>query len=95
MTPALAASLLSVLSTRVPGEHGEYPLHGLTAREKEILELLAAGQSNREIGQQLFISEKTVKHYVTNILQKLHVRNRVEAALVAHQVQGTECRIPR
>ncbi|MFS8979841.1 LuxR C-terminal-related transcriptional regulator [Cupriavidus necator] len=41
--------------------------------------------TNREIGQRIFLSEKTVKHYVTNILQKLQVRSRVEAALLASQ----------
>ena len=57
----------------------------LTERERQILELIAEGSSNKEIGQQLFLTEKTVKHYVTNILQKLHVRNRVQAALLAQQ----------
>ena len=57
----------------------------LTERERQILELIAEGSSNKEIGQQLFLTEKTVKHYVTNILQKLHVRNRVQAALPAQQ----------
>ena len=57
----------------------------LTEREREILEGLAAGLSNKEIGQKLFLSEKTVKHYMTNILQKLQVRNRVEAALLAQK----------
>ena len=41
--------------------------------------------SNKEIGHQLMLSEKTVKHYMTNILQKLQVRNRVEAALLAQK----------
>jgi DNA-binding NarL/FixJ family response regulator len=45
------------------------------------LTLVAEGHSNKEIGQKLFIAEKTVKHYMTNILQKLQVRNRVEAVL--------------
>ena len=57
----------------------------LTERERQILELIAAGISNKEIGQKLFLTEKTIKHYVTNILQKLHVRNRVQAALLAQQ----------
>jgi DNA-binding NarL/FixJ family response regulator len=55
----------------------------LTERERQILERVAAGDSNKEIGAQLNVSEKTVKHHMTNILQKLQVRNRVEAALLA------------
>ena len=50
-------------------------------------ELLAKGLTNREIGLQLSLAEKTVKHYVTSVLQKLHVRSRVEAALLV-QRQG-------
>ncbi len=92
VTPALAVSLLAVMSGRLPGEREKDPLEELTDREREILELVAAGKSNKEIGQQLFLTEKTIKHYMTNILQKLHVRNRVEAALVAHQVQETDRR---
>ena len=57
----------------------------LTPREVEILELLAKGMSNKDIGDRLFLTEKTVKHYVTNILQKLQVHNRVEAALLAQK----------
>ena len=41
--------------------------------------------TNREIGEELFLAEKTVKHYVTSVLQKLHVRSRVEAALLAQR----------
>ena len=59
------------------------PFDELTDRERQILEKLAQGLSNKEIGEELYISEKTVKHYMTNILQKLQVRNRVEAALLA------------
>ena len=55
----------------------------LTAREREVLELVAAGLSNQEIGDRLGLAEKTIKHYMTNILGKLHVRSRVEAALLA------------
>lgn len=56
-------------------------LPDLSDREQEILERIADGRTNKEIAGELFLSEKTVKHYVTNILTKLHVRNRVEAAL--------------
>ena len=52
-------------------------------REEQIVSGLLKGLTNREIGVTLSISEKTVKHYMTAILQKLHVRNRVEAAMLA------------
>ena len=54
----------------------------LTSREAEVLLWISRGKSNREIGEKLDLREATVKHYMTNILQKLHVRNRVEAALL-------------
>jgi DNA-binding NarL/FixJ family response regulator len=84
VTPALAASLLSEMTGGPLGpKPAPSPLDELTEREHQILAQVAAGLSNKEIAQQLFLSEKTVKHYMTNILQKLQVRNRVEAALLA------------
>lgn len=62
------------------------PLQELTSREREILALIGNGHTNRTIGEKIFLSEQTVKHYVTNILQKLQVRSRVEAALLANRV---------
>jgi ATP/maltotriose-dependent transcriptional regulator MalT len=59
---------------------------GLTAREREVLSLLAAGRSNPEIGRALFISTKTVSVHVSNILAKLGVSGRVEAAVVAQRL---------
>lgn len=92
LPPALAASLLLEMSSPKPVSNpNRDPLDELTEREREILEKLAAGLSNKEIGQQLHLSEKTVKHYMTNILQKLQVRNRVEAALMA-QREGEKIR---
>jgi DNA-binding NarL/FixJ family response regulator len=59
---------------------------GLTPREVEVLALVAAGRSNRQIAQALFISPKTVGVHVSNILAKLGVAGRVEAATVAHRL---------
>jgi DNA-binding NarL/FixJ family response regulator len=81
VSPSLAAEMLvSLTQTKAPD-----PLEELTDREREILRLIGSGLTNREIGEQIFLSEKTIKHYVTNILQKLQVRSRVEAALLASQ----------
>lgn len=60
-------------------------LGALTAREREVLALLGAGLSNQEIGRRLFLVEGTVKGHVSAILQRLGVRNRVEAAVLAHE----------
>ena len=58
----------------------------LNNREKQILEKLSVGMSNRDIAEDINLSEKTVKHYMTNIMNKLHVSNRVQAALKAHEM---------
>ncbi len=91
VTPTLAASLLSELTGRnASAPPRANPLDELSEREHEILELVAAGKSNKEIGYQLHLTEKTVKHHMTNILQKLQVRNRVEAALLAVREERVE-----
>jgi DNA-binding NarL/FixJ family response regulator len=78
VSPSLAAGLLVELTRiRLPD-----PLEDLTEREREILRLVAEGLTNREIGERLHLAEKTIKHYMTNVLGKLHVRSRVEAALL-------------
>ena len=59
---------------------------GLTARERQVLELVAGGATNREIGAQLFMAEKTASVHVSRILAKLGVRSRTEAAAVAHRL---------
>ncbi|BDI18884.1 DNA-binding response regulator [Nostoc cf. commune SO-36] len=56
----------------------------LTPREKEVLRLIATGASNREIAQELYISEGTVKNHVTNILNRLNLRDRTQAAIWAN-----------
>jgi DNA-binding NarL/FixJ family response regulator len=55
----------------------------LTAQEKQVLALIAEGRTNREIATQLFLSEGTVRNYVSSVLSKLHVSNRAEAAAYA------------
>lgn len=83
VSPALAARVLSAMQAR--GARGS-EAEALIPREAEILRLLATGLSNKEIAIELDLQEKTVKHYMTNILQKLQVRNRVEAALKARDM---------
>lgn len=61
------------------------PIEDLTDREREVLELVAAGLSNAEIGGRLGLAEKTIKHYMTSILAKLGVASRVEAAVLAYK----------
>ncbi len=68
--------------------------YGLTDREADVLRLLAAGRTNREIGQQLFISPKTASVHVTSILRKLAVRDRVQAAAIAIRLGLADPAIP-
>jgi two-component system, NarL family, nitrate/nitrite response regulator NarL len=79
VAPGLAYAMIKGLSKPRPRD----PIDDLTTREREVLELVAAGLSNAEIGGRLGLAEKTVKHYMTAILGKLEVGSRVEAALVA------------
>jgi predicted ATPase/DNA-binding CsgD family transcriptional regulator len=96
--PALAYAR-TTMEAQVPVASAEQvtpgPLHpprskggsvaGLTARELEVLRLLAGGHSNREIGAQLAISERTVEHHIANIYGKIDARGRVDAASFAHR----------
>ncbi|WP_137701426.1 response regulator [Marimonas lutisalis] len=83
VSPGLAAQVLKIMQT--PKEKEKNPIDDLTKREEDILRLVAVGKSNREVADELSLQEKTVKHYMTGILGKLHARNRVEAALIAHK----------
>lgn len=85
VSAALASKVLTFMSQSDQSKAAS-PLDDLTRREEEILELVAKGQSNKEVASMLHLQEKTIKHYMTVIMGKLHVRNRVEAALIAHEV---------
>ncbi|MGZ8438815.1 MAG: response regulator [Candidatus Limnocylindrales bacterium] len=81
VAPGLAYAMIKGLSRPRVAD----PLAELTPREREVLELVAEGLSNAEIGGRLGLAEKTVKHYMTAILSKLEVGSRVEAALMAYK----------
>jgi DNA-binding NarL/FixJ family response regulator len=76
LDPSLTDRVLQRATHSAPTD----PIDTLTAQERRILSLIADGLTNREIGAQVFLSEKTVKHYVSNILAKLGLARRAEAA---------------
>ncbi|MCC5634975.1 response regulator transcription factor [Nostoc sp. CHAB 5844] len=85
----LGPGIVKKLLTQFPNSvHQSQPvppsLTELTPREKEVLKLIATGASNREIAQKLYISEGTVKNHVTNILNRLNLRDRTQAAIIAN-----------
>ena len=84
--PAVVARIVQhVGALAAPGTRGESPVRELTAREREILKMIARGLSNKAISQHLGVSLATTKNHVHNLLQKLHVTRRGEAAaLVRH-----------
>jgi DNA-binding NarL/FixJ family response regulator len=84
VSPSLAAKVLTFMS-KEPATKEVSPFDDLTSREVGILRLVAKGLSNKEVALDLDLQEKTVKHYMTTIMSKLHARNRVEAALMAHE----------
>jgi DNA-binding NarL/FixJ family response regulator len=84
LSPSLAMKVLAAMRAPAP-ERPASPIDDLTKREEDILRLVSEGLSNKEVARKLDLQEKTVKHYMTSILQKLHARNRVEAALMARE----------
>jgi DNA-binding NarL/FixJ family response regulator len=84
--PGIVKKLLTQFPATVTHEEPSVPqnLAELTPREKEVLSLIATGASNREIAKKLYISEGTVKNHVTNILNRLNLRDRTQAAILAN-----------
>lgn len=87
LSPKIAARVIANLGgekmSRTTGAIAR--VRALTDREREVLTLVGAGQSNVEIAKQLYLVEGTVKSYVSTILSRLGVRNRVQAAVLAHE----------
>jgi DNA-binding CsgD family transcriptional regulator len=86
LSPAITKRVIENF-TRI--SHPEPPkgLDELTERELEVFRLIARGLSNAEIGQELYISDATVKTHITHILQKLNLRDRVQAVVLAHETR--------
>jgi DNA-binding NarL/FixJ family response regulator len=92
LSPAVTKHVIRKF-TRIPRLVPPKEIDGLTEREREILRLIATGLSNAEIGHELHISETTVKTHVTHILQKLGLRDRVQAVVLVYQT-GLFDRVP-
>jgi DNA-binding NarL/FixJ family response regulator len=84
LSPAITKRVIEQF-THIPRPTPPRELGELTSREHDILRLIAAGLSNAEIGERLYISETTVKTHVTHVLQKLNLRDRVQAVVLAYQ----------
>ena len=85
ISPSMASKLLNEFNAlaRRAAQQEQVSAPVLTARELEVLKLVARGLSNREVAEELFISENTVKNHVRNILEKLHLHSRMEAVMYA------------
>ncbi|KJF67471.1 response regulator [Rhizobium nepotum] len=87
VAPTLSARLISAGTQRTPGKPAL--IANLTPREMQVLELVAVGMSNKHVAIELDLQEKTVKHHMTQILTKLGVTNRTEAAMTLRDARKT------
>ena len=85
ISPSMASKLITEFQTlsRLAADRSQVPVPKLTDRELEVLKLVAQGMTNREVADQLYIAENTVKNHVRNILEKLHLHSRMEAVMYA------------
>ena len=89
LDPATTTRLMqSLRHDETAQEPEDTALSGLSPREHQILQLIGKGMTNRQIGSQLFLSEKTVKNHISRLLSKLGVERRIQAAVMATRVQG-------
>jgi len=87
LDPSAAARLMARLRAGEQPKEEPDALPGLTGREREILALIGEGLTNRQIGERLFLAEKTVKNHISRLLAKLGVERRIQAAVIATQAQ--------
>jgi DNA-binding NarL/FixJ family response regulator len=86
LDPRAAAAVMERMRTPKAAD----PLAALTDQERRILELIGEGLTNREIGERMFLAEKTVKNYVSNLLAKLGLQRRTQVAVLATEVRRTD-----
>jgi DNA-binding NarL/FixJ family response regulator len=89
LDPKATARVLERLRTPV---HQQDPLEALTEQERRILELIGEGLTNRQIGERMFLAEKTVKNYVSAVLGKLGLQRRTQVAVLATELRGRDVR---
>ncbi|MFI1163500.1 response regulator [Streptomyces sp. NPDC020801] len=87
LDPSATTKLMARLRGGQQKEEEPDTLPGLTDREREILALIGEGLTNRQIGQRLYLAEKTVKNHISRLLAKLGVERRIQAAVIATQAQ--------
>ncbi|MER5374854.1 response regulator transcription factor [Streptomyces sp. NPDC002553] len=87
LDPSATAKLMARLRQGPEPEPEADALPGLTDREREILALIGEGLTNRQIGQRLYLAEKTVKNHISRLLAKLGVERRIQAAVIATQAK--------
>jgi DNA-binding NarL/FixJ family response regulator len=85
LDPQAASKVMAKMRER---DRGRDPLAGLTEQERKILELIGEGLTNRQIGERLFLAEKTVKNYVSSLLAKLGIERRVQAAVMVSELKA-------